>query len=70
MSDDDVGKCCICGNDCNPASQTCGRCPREFSEAMRGGYNEEYTLAIIADHEFILLNDHFDQDEQSKSESY
>ena len=24
----DVGVCCICGGECNPASQACGRCAR------------------------------------------
>jgi len=24
------GECCFCGNPCNPLSQSCGRCPREF----------------------------------------
>ncbi len=23
-------KCCFCNNDCNPGSQTCGRCPRNI----------------------------------------
>lgn len=24
----DFGHCCFCNDDCNPASQTCGRCAR------------------------------------------
>jgi hypothetical protein len=26
----DVGYCCMCGGECNPASQTCGACPRKM----------------------------------------
>ena len=24
----DVGKCCFCDQECNPSSQSCGRCAR------------------------------------------
>lgn len=24
------GTCCFCGNECNPASQACGACPRNL----------------------------------------
>jgi hypothetical protein len=23
-----IGRCCMCGNECNPASQSCGICAR------------------------------------------
>lgn len=26
----EMGKCCFCGEECNPASQSCGRCIREI----------------------------------------
>ena len=25
----EIAYCCVCGNECNPASQTCGACPRK-----------------------------------------
>ena len=25
------GKCCYCGEECNPASQSCGSCARKYS---------------------------------------
>jgi len=27
----EFGKCCFCGDDCNPLSQSCGRCARVVS---------------------------------------
>ncbi len=70
MSEYYFATCKICGNDYDMASVSCNRCNRELLEALRGGYNEEYTLAIIEDHEFVLLDEQDEQDEQSKSESY
>lgn len=29
--DFEIGKCCFCNNDCNPCSQTCGRCARNLT---------------------------------------
>jgi hypothetical protein len=26
-----IGICCFCGNECNPCSQSCGRCARQLS---------------------------------------
>lgn len=34
-----LGRCCYCNDECNPMSQTCGRCPREFNGAIFG-WNE------------------------------
>jgi hypothetical protein len=31
-----VNRCCFCGTECNPASQTCGRCPREIGGWILG----------------------------------
>ena len=25
-----IGQCCFCGNECNPCSQSCGRCSRKL----------------------------------------
>ena len=33
---DDIGKCCFCGDECNPCSQSCGRCARSVSLAAIG----------------------------------
>lgn len=27
----DIGICCFCGNECNPCSQSCGRCARSIT---------------------------------------
>lgn len=27
----DIGKCCFCNDDCNPNSQSCGRCSRTLT---------------------------------------
>jgi len=32
-------KCFICGNDCNPCSQTCGHCARKLTAISLGWYN-------------------------------
>lgn len=31
ISDNEVGKCCFCGCDCNICSQSCGKCARGFT---------------------------------------
>ena len=31
----EFGKCCFCDEECNPASQACGRCARERSFPVR-----------------------------------
>ena len=30
FKDWEVGKCCFCLEECNPASQSCGRCARQL----------------------------------------
>lgn len=32
----EIGKCCYCQNDCNPASQACGSCARKITMRSLG----------------------------------
>jgi len=39
QEDFNVGKCCFCNNDCNPMSQSCGRCARQVTGYALGWNN-------------------------------
>lgn len=32
----EVGQCCFCQGECNPCSQSCGRCARDMTMQMLG----------------------------------
>ena len=32
----EIGRCCFCQGECNPCSQSCGRCARDMTMQMLG----------------------------------
>jgi hypothetical protein len=42
-----IGKCCFCGDDCNPMSQSCGSCARGMSGAVLGLPVPEYLKQFL-----------------------
>lgn len=41
----EIGKCCFCGDECNPDSQSCGSCARDMT-MMSMGWNTKNTKKI------------------------
>lgn len=46
-----ISKCCFCGFECNPCSQSCGTCSRETTEYSIGWRNEAPTYI---DSEYVI----------------
>lgn len=61
MSQEDIyiGKCCFCGLECNPSSQSCGACPRAMT-------SYEFGWASLPEH-LKYIYDNGDQEESDES---
>lgn len=60
---DNIGKCCLCGSECNPSSQTCGACPRAMTsyEFGWGGLPEHLKHLYRSKSEIEKINNSFIQ---------
>ena len=47
MSEQEIGECCYCGNECNPCSQSCGMCMRSITGYSIGMNSLPYHLRHV-----------------------